>query len=76
MSSASSPPPVGQEHRDGEDARDWSEDRDDDDDDWIDGAVLARDEAEEILQVAHISKYSCYYNIASLNSPTIEPIGA
>ena len=52
VSSASSPPPVGQEHRDGEVARDWSEDRDDDDDDWIDGAVLARDEVEEISQVA------------------------
>ena len=59
MSSASSPPPVGQEHREGEDARDWSEKRvtdDDDDDDWIDGAVLGKDEVEEILQVTSIIK--------------------
>ena len=37
MSSSSIPPPVGQDHCEGEDARDWSEDRIvDDDDDWID----------------------------------------
>ena len=54
MFSASSPPPVGQEHCEGEDARDCSEDIVVvDENDWIDGAVLARDEVEEILQVGH-----------------------